>query len=224
MTSPKKFQARCAKPWRNSWVWHLQWQVAGFQSYISTKRVHSPGHISSVAWEGERQGRASLHRPSYTAKQGALDGRAGALPSACGLWWLCANRSSLFWMGLVISGLLPTPRQQVSPKGCDLRDVEKAPVKVALFFFFFFGNSTSGTPGILVPQSGMEPKEIKLVHPKGNQPRIFIRRTDADAEAPILCPPDAKSQFTGKDPDAGKDWGQEEKEDGWHGWMTSSTQ
>ena len=107
-------------------------------------------------------------------------------------------------MGLVISGLLPTPRQQVSPKGCDLRDVEKAPVKVALFFFFF-GNSTSGTPGILVPQSGMEPKEIKLVHPKGNQPRIFIRRTDADAEAPILCPPDAKSQFTGKDPDAGKD-------------------
>ena len=39
-------------------------------------------------------------------------------------------------MGLVTSGLLPTPRQQVSPKGCDLRDVEKAQVKVALFFFF----------------------------------------------------------------------------------------
>ena len=72
-------------------------------------------------------------------------------------------------MGLVISGLLPTPRQQVSPKGCDPRNVEKAQVKVELFFFFFC-NSTSGTPGILVPQSGMEPKEIKLVHPKGNQP------------------------------------------------------
>ena len=45
----------------------------------------------------------------------------------------------------------------------------------------------------------------------GNQPWIFTGRTDAEAEAPILWPPDAKSWFTGKDPDAGKDWGQEEK-------------
>ena len=54
-------------------------------------------------------------------------------------------------------------------------------------------------------------KEIKQVNPKGNQLWIFIRRTDAEAEASILWPPDAKSQLTGKDPDAGKDWGQEEK-------------
>ena len=47
-------------------------------------------------------------------------------------------------------------------------------------------------------------KEIKPVNPKGNQPWIFIGRTDAEAEAPILWPPDAKSCFTGKDPDAGK--------------------
>ena len=47
--------------------------------------------------------------------------------------------------------------------------------------------------------------------PKGNQPWIFIGRTDTDAEAPILWPPDAKSQLIGKDPDAGKHWGQEEK-------------
>ena len=64
--------------------------------------------------------------------------------------------------------------------------------------------------------------EIKPVSPKGNQPRIFIVRPEAEAEAPILWPPDAKSQLTGKDPDAGKNWGQEEKgttEDemvGWH--------
>ena len=50
------------------------------------------------------------------------------------------------------------------------------------------------------------------VHPKGNQSWIFIGGTDAEAEAPILWPPDAKSQFFGKDPDAGKDWGWEEKE------------
>ena len=49
-------------------------------------------------------------------------------------------------------------------------------------------------------------KEIKPVNPKGNQSWIFIAKTDAEAEAPILWPPDAKSQFTGKDPDAGKDW------------------
>ena len=65
-------------------------------------------------------------------------------------------------------------------------------------------------------------KEIKPVNPKGNQPWIFIGRTDAKAEAPILWPPDVKSWLIGKDPDAGKYWGQEEKwvtEDemvGWH--------
>ena len=47
-------------------------------------------------------------------------------------------------------------------------------------------------------------KEIKPVNPKGNQPLIFIGRTDAEAEAPILWPPDVKSWFTGKDPGAGK--------------------
>ena len=68
----------------------------------------------------------------------------------------------------------------------------------------------------------LDSKEIKPVNPKGNQPSIFIGRTDAEAEAPIFWPPDAKNQLTGKDPDAGKDRGQEEKgvtEDemvGWH--------
>ena len=52
---------------------------------------------------------------------------------------------------------------------------------------------------------------VKHVHPKGNQPWIFTGRTDAKAEAPILWPPDVKSPLTGKDPDAGKDWGQKEK-------------
>ena len=54
-------------------------------------------------------------------------------------------------------------------------------------------------------------KEIKSINPKGNQSWIFIGRTDAEAEMPILWPPDVKNSLTGKDPDAGKDWGQEEK-------------
>ena len=66
-------------------------------------------------------------------------------------------------------------------------------------------------------------KKIKPVNPKGNQPWIFIGRTDV--EAPILRPPEAKSQLTGKDSDAGKNWVQEEKEVtedemvGWHHWL-----
>ena len=65
-------------------------------------------------------------------------------------------------------------------------------------------------------------KAIKLGKPKGNQSWICIGRTDAEAETPILWPPDAKSWLIGKDPDAGKDWGQEEKGTtkdemiGWH--------
>ena len=54
-------------------------------------------------------------------------------------------------------------------------------------------------------------KEIKAVNYKGNQSWIFIGRTDAEAKAPINWPPNGKSQLIGKDPDAGKDWGQEEK-------------
>ena len=70
--------------------------------------------------------------------------------------------------------------------------------------------------------SPLDCKEVKPVNPKGNQSWIFIGRTDAEAETPILWPPDAKNWLIGKDPDAGKDWGQEEKgltEDemvGWH--------
>ena len=71
-------------------------------------------------------------------------------------------------------------------------------------------------------ENSLDFKEIKPVNPKGNQSWIFIRRTDAEAEAPILWSPDVKSWLIRKDPDAGKDWGQEEKgttEDkmvGWH--------
>ena len=69
--------------------------------------------------------------------------------------------------------------------------------------------------------------KIKPVHPKGDQSWVFIGRTDdeAEAEAPILWPLDAKSWLIGKDPDAGKDWGQEDKGAaenkmvGWHHWL-----
>jgi len=60
-------------------------------------------------------------------------------------------------------------------------------------------------------ESPMDNKEIQPVHPKGNQSWIFIGKTDAEAEIPILWPPDVKNWLIWKDPDAGKDWGQEEK-------------
>ena len=78
---------------------------------------------------------------------------------------------------------------------------------------------------ILFTQTYLDSKEIQPVHPKGNQSWIFIGRTDVEAETPILWLPDSKSWLIRKDPDAGKDWGQEEKgmtEDemvGWHHWL-----
>ena len=71
-------------------------------------------------------------------------------------------------------------------------------------------------------ESPLDSKEIQPANSKGNQSWIFIGRTDAEADAPVLSAPDAKYELIGKDPDAGEDWGQEEKgttEDetvGWH--------
>ena len=71
-------------------------------------------------------------------------------------------------------------------------------------------------------ESPLDCKEIQSVLSEGDQPWDFFGRTDAEAETPILWSPDAKNQLIGKDPDAGRDWGQEEKgtiEDemaGWH--------
>ena len=74
-------------------------------------------------------------------------------------------------------------------------------------------------------ESPLDCKEIKAANPKGNQSWIFIGRTDAEAEAPILWLPDAKKWLTWKDLDAGRDWRQEEKGttedkmDEWHHWL-----
>ena len=71
-------------------------------------------------------------------------------------------------------------------------------------------------------ESPLDCKEIQIVQPKGDQSWVFLGRTDSEAETPILWPPDVKSRLIGKDPDAERDWGQEEKgttEDemaGWH--------
>ena len=74
-------------------------------------------------------------------------------------------------------------------------------------------------------ESPLHCKEIQPVHPKGDQSWVFTGRTDARAETPILWPPQVKSWFIGKDPDAGRNWGQEEngmiKDEvaGWHPWL-----
>ena len=73
--------------------------------------------------------------------------------------------------------------------------------------------------------NGVNRRWLKYIHPKGNQSRIFIGRTDGEAETPIFWPPDVRYWLIGKDPDAWNNWGQEEKgltEDqmvGWHHWL-----
>ena len=73
-------------------------------------------------------------------------------------------------------------------------------------------------------ESPLDCKDIQPVHSQGDQSWVFIGRTDVEAEIPILWPPDVKSWLIGKDPDAGKDWGQkkgttEDKMFGWHHWL-----
>ena len=67
-------------------------------------------------------------------------------------------------------------------------------------------------------ESPLDCTEIQSVHPKGDQSWVFIGRTDAEAETPILWPPHVKSGLIGKDPDAGRDWGQQTEDEmaGWH--------
>ena len=72
-------------------------------------------------------------------------------------------------------------------------------------------------------ESPLDCKEMQPVNPKGNKSWIFIGRTDAEAEAPIVWPPDGKNWLIGKDPDAGKDWRQEKKETTGMKWLDSIT-
>ena len=75
------------------------------------------------------------------------------------------------------------------------------------------------------PESPLDCKETQPVHPKGNQSWVIMGKTDAEAETPILWPPDAKNWLTGKDPNTGKDWRQKETRTtenemvGWHHWL-----
>ena len=108
--------------------------------------------------------------------------------------------------------------------GSRLQSPRKGPQTVRLSLLFIFQQATLPRTVVLEKtfESPLDCKEIKPVNPKGNQPWIFIGRTGAKAEAPIVWPSDASSQLTGKDPEAGEGWGQEEKgktEDemvGWH--------
>ena len=87
--------------------------------------------------------------------------------------------------------------------GCEIWDCEESWVPKNWCFWTVVLENTHESP--------LDCKEIQPVHSKGDQSWVFIERTDAKAETPILWPPDAKSWLIGKDRDAGRDWGQEEK-------------
>ena len=107
--------------------------------------------------------------------------------------------------------------------GCESWSIEKVECQRIDAFFFLIDAFELWCWRRLL--SRLDCKEIKPVNPQGNQSWIFIRRTDAEAEAPIFLPPNAKTWFIGKDPDTGKDWRQEEMrrtEDDvvrWHHWL-----
>ena len=86
--------------------------------------------------------------------------------------------------------------------GCESWTVKKLSTEELMILNFSVGEDS---------WESLDCKEIQPVHPKGDQSWVFIGRTDAEAETPILWPSDAKKWLIGKDPDAGKNWGQEEK-------------
>ena len=104
--------------------------------------------------------------------------------------------------------------------GCENWAIKKAECQRIFLNFFFLTVVLEKTL-----KSLLDCKEIQPVNPKGNQSWIFIGRTDAKTETPILWSPDAKNWLIGKDPDAGKDWRWEEqgttedKKVGWHHWL-----
>ena len=108
------------------------------------------------------------------------------------------------WMWTYILGAIRWMVFPVVMYGCESWTIKKVECWVDAFKLWMLE---------MTLESPLESEEIKPVHPEGNQPWIFIGRTDAEAEAPILWPPDVKRGLIGKDPNAGKDWGQEEK--GW---------
>ena len=120
--------------------------------------------------------------------------------------------------------------EKANTQRSDLEPFSKCVLLKILIIFYLYWGIVNLQCRVSVEQSGSDIhihdyKDIEPVNPKGNQPWIFIGRTDAEAEAPVLWPPDAKNWLIGKDPDAGKDWRQEEKgttEDemvGWHHWL-----
>ena len=109
--------------------------------------------------------------------------------------------------------------------GCESWIITKAERRRIDAFFFFFLNWCLLTVVLeKTIESPLNCKKIQPVHPKGDQSWVFIGRTDAEAETPILWSPDTKNWLVGKDPDAGKDWRKEKgtKEDemvGWYHWL-----
>ena len=91
--------------------------------------------------------------------------------------------------------------------GCESWIITKAERRrIDAFFFFFFNWCLLTVVLEKTIESPLNCKKIQPVHPKGDQSWVFIGRTDAEAETPILWPPDTKNWLVGKDPDAGKDW------------------
>ena len=140
----------------------------------------------------ERKRHLLLRRKAMTSQDSALKSRDNTLPTK-----ICLVRGMVF---------------PVVMDGCESWTVKKAEhQRISVFEVWCWKRL----------ESPLDCKEIRPVHPKGNQSWIFIGRTDVEAETPMFWPPDVKNWLTGKDPDAGKDWGQEEKGTteemvGWH--------
>ena len=152
---------------------------------------------------------------------------------ACLLHWQAGSlllappgKPTVLYSGCKRNEIVPFPKVWMDLEAVIQSEVRRRKINT-IYWHIYVESRKMVQMSLFTKQSSLDSKEIKPVNAKGNQPWIFIGRTDAKAEAqaPILWPPDAKGQLIGKDPDSGKDWGQEEKgmtEDeivGWHHWL-----
>ena len=198
------------------WRW---WTRASRAGVLHSSRRHVPGNLNrSVAWGCAMH--SELWQICVKLKRSGMPRRPGYRGESLNLRDSgvhgSGSRVVTQWLLPVVHSSFPQWFFPMVMSGCESWTIKKAGRQRINAFELWCWRRL-----LRVPWTA---KEIQPVHPKGNQSWIFIGSTDAEAETPILWPPDAKSRLIGKHPDAGKDWRREEKEAtademaGWHHW------
>ena len=216
----------------------------GLPRWLSGKESFcDAGDSGSIPGSGPSLGEGTRYPLQYFCLENPMDRGAwqATVHGVTKSWTRLSNWTTTATVPVWLCGDKKTPllsvEEELMDAWCLLKNEEQCGLRPYLFLWLKNCSPLSSPGGTPFPphldfwevsvtnktlETPLDYKEIQAVHPKGNQSWIFTGRTDVEGETPILWPPDAKNWLTWKDPDAGKDWGQEKKgttEDemvGWH--------